>query len=386
MSVIGVNKFSEGGSSSSSTNISYLLKNTTIVSQVLNSTFSNHTILEEDSQPYNQSFSDNTNNSTMFLNHSSVFQNREEFEHFLGDPDVVHGVAVGFGVLTLCFATRFPKLLGGIAVVTFGVWVGLVFQDLGDNPDPEATVQFDEGLWWLPLFMAIVSSILAGIFAYKTERVGLGILASAILVMISLTFMRLTGMHVEASLNDMHTKPFHEFGVYVYGTIMVVSMVFVFVTKYYYEGVLKFVSAFLGTLLVISGCSYFIQDWSQSDLEELEDSRDGFSLLDDIARMVAQVRYEQCVEYSELYPERHSKEGCECELDCMSEIVAWYILSFAVLIFRWWYERAQQMKENQDQIFLPLREEHGRVVKARRVGRSRKGAARINDIEIDIDE
>ncbi|CAK0823841.1 unnamed protein product [Prorocentrum cordatum] len=69
-----------------------------------------------------------------------------ELDHFLGDPDVLHGVALVMGIAAIGLGKRLPQMLAAVSATTLGLYVGLVVQNRQQFSEPVfGTVEIPEG-------------------------------------------------------------------------------------------------------------------------------------------------------------------------------------------------------------------------------------------------
>ncbi|CAD7928638.1 unnamed protein product [Amoebophrya sp. A120] len=255
--------------------------------------------------------------------------------HFLGHPDFLYLVCLVAGVAIVLLSNRVPKLFTTAGSLVAGVWIGLIFMDLQDHNNTAT----DE--WWLPLFCSVASSLVLLVVLNRWIRIGIGVLSSMMIVVQLLALLRLLQVNVERDvLGKIHHEPFYQYGVWIYLVLALLTCGMCVLSRFSGNLVVNATSVALGTLLVISACSYFLQRAINSEESERMRNRRGFALLDDLARVTSQVRYEQCGRF---LPDRAAanglweKGGCDCKVGCVFEILAWFFSKAGVLYLqrRW---------------------------------------------------
>jgi len=284
--------------------------------------------------------SSNSSNSTL------TWLSRYEVEHFLGDPGVLHAIGLVFGLVAILFSKRLPVLLAVVASLTLGLWVGLLVQERQTFEEPLiGDLETPDGIW-LPITLGVLAAIAAAALAKFAWRAALALLTSGVLMLLALAICRLLNTTPE----DMF-----KMGAALLSTYRVIGVVVLVVTillsalavRKFHKVMVGFTSAHLGVLLLLSGLSHFAQRLGAVERP--------FSLLDDLARIAAEVRGGRCKlweEGSEPATERnadgHAKvvsssavdfESCDCGDQCRTEILAWILGSLTVVLFRWYWDR-----------------------------------------------
>uniref|UniRef100_A0A7S4Q0Z0 DUF4203 domain-containing protein n=1 Tax=Alexandrium monilatum TaxID=311494 RepID=A0A7S4Q0Z0_9DINO len=263
---------------------------------------------------------------------------REKVEHFLGDPNVLHTVALALGIAAIAWGRSLPQLLAGVSSVSLGLWVGLVVQDrqffdrpiVGGIDVPDGT--------WVPVVAGLLMAILAGILGLLAWRLALVLLTAGLITLIILAICRLANaspekvMQVAGSLLSAYRIVG---AVVLVGTILALALL----VKRFHKGMIAFSSAHLGTLLLLSGISHFAQVAGASEAP--------FSLLDDFARIIAEVRGGRCHLWSEEAGGGGGLQSCDCGDRCRSEIIAWLASSITVLGGRFLQNRWRRSRKGQ---------------------------------------
>mmetsp|Transcript_64967 Transcript_64967/g.201437 ORF Transcript_64967/g.201437 Transcript_64967/m.201437 type:complete len:324 (-) Transcript_64967:147-1118(-) len=268
----------------------------------------------------------NASNETAAGLNQTSWLTREEVEHFLGDPVVLHSMALILGVIAIGFGRRLPQLLAAVSSISLGLWVGLVIQDRqAYRQRVMGTVDLPEGTWF-PVTVGLLTVVVAGAFGLFAWRAALVLLTACLVTAVALAICRLANaspekiLRVGASLLSAYR---------IVGAVVLVLAVLVFalLVRRFHRAMIAFSSAHLGTLLLLSGVSFFAQSAGAADLP--------FSLLDDLARIMAEVRGGRCHLWEE--EERAGSpglQGCDCGDQCRTEIMAWLLSSSTVLLWR----------------------------------------------------
>lgn len=245
-----------------------------------------------------------------------------EIEHLLGDPDFDHAIALILGAVAVVYGRKLPQLLALVAALAFGLWTALVIHDRQMYDQPLfGTVDLPKGEW-LPILGGVLAGAAAGLLCKVAWKASLVLLTAGLLVLIAMALCRLMNVSPDKVLQLAATQlsTYRVVGAVVLVVGLVLSALLV---KSCHEYMITFASAFLGTLLLLSGISHF-------------SSRVGagtpFSLLDDLARILAEVRDGNCHLWD--HDEAAPLQKCKCESNCQTEILAWIVSSVTVLIAR----------------------------------------------------
>lgn len=290
----------------------------------------------------NHSAALNETNGTIWLTH-------EEVEHFLGDPDVDHGLALVLGAISIVYGRRLPQLLAGVASLSVGLWTGLIIQDKQVFGEPIfGKIDLPEGAW-VPLLAGVLAGVAASVLCKVAWRTALVLLTAGLVMLLALATCRLANLQpdkifsVGASLLSAYR---------IVGSVVMVLAILgsAFAVRRVHKYMIEFASAFLGTLLLLSGVSHFATRVGNDA---------PFSLLDDLARIISEVRSEKCHLWE--HDEAHHLEKCDCEEKCQTEIGAWLASSGTVLLARWFktrlIERSMTAKSTTEEERAPLSRE-----------------------------
>lgn len=284
------------------------------------------------------------------LTNASTWFTREEVEHFLGDPDVLHAAALVLGATAVVFGKRLPQLFAAVSAVSFGLWVAVIIQDRQTFNQPLfGLVDLPEGIW-VPIVAGLLTAGGAAALSLLAWRAALTLLTGGILMLIAVALCRLWNVSpdrifkVGASLLSAYR---------VVGAVVLVLAVLVSaaLVKKFHKAMIVFASAHLGTLLLLSGTSHFAQ---RAGVDA------PFSLLDDLARIMAEVRGGRCHVWEAQAGEDAydaGLKGCDCQEKCRQEILAWLASSWAVLIARawqWWREKKAKKRKDSEEERKPL--------------------------------
>lgn len=262
----------------------------------------------------------------------------EGVEHFLGDPAVLHATALVLGLVAILLSKRFPLVLAAVASCSFGLWTGLVVQDRQIYEQPLYGWELPEGAW-VPICAGLLAAASVAALTGLVWRLSLAMLTGGILMLLSVAFCRLVNvspkriLKVGSSMLSMYR---------IVGAVVLVVTVLgaALLTKKFHKAMLSFASAHLGTLLLLSGISYFAQEAGGVEAP--------FSLLDDLARIFSEVRSGRCHlwENQEGESTENHLEGCDCGESCQTEIVAWIVSSWVVLgsrlVIKWQDRRKKE--------------------------------------------
>lgn len=271
------------------------------------------------------------------------FWTAEQLDHFLGDPDVLHAAALVMGIAAIGLGKRLPQLLAAVSATTLGIYVGLVVQNRQHFDEPVfGSVDLPDGVW-LPIVAGVVAGAVAGGLAFLTWRVALVFLTGGVVLLLALAICRLFNVppdrifRIGASLLSAYR---------VVGAIMLIVAIIgsVFLVRRFHKGMVSFASANLGTLLLLSGVSYFAQKVG---------SEAPFSLLDDLARILSEVRGGRCHLWEASADAQADGEagadpglhGCDCAEQCRTEILAWIASTITVLAGRRLLSRQERRRK-----------------------------------------
>jgi len=268
------------------------------------------------------------NVSTALSENASEYSFRmpPEVEHFLGHADVLHILALILGAAVIISGMRLPQVLASAASISFGFWLGLVVQDRQQFDQPIlGTLHLPRGAW-LAMLVALMGCSAAGALAYLMWRMALALLNAGMLMLLSLAACRLANASPEkvfrigASLLSTYRL--------VSGIVLFVSfMASVVAVVFRPEEMIAFDAALLGSLLLLSGMSHFAQRFGAAERP--------FSLLDDLARMLSEVRGGRCELWKSYETQDSGIRGCDCSDHCRTEIILWIIVSWAILSTCW---------------------------------------------------
>eukprot|EP00397_Hematodinium_sp_SG-2012_P037857 GEMP01041100.1.p1 GENE.GEMP01041100.1~~GEMP01041100.1.p1 ORF type:complete len:382 (+),score=88.11 GEMP01041100.1:81-1226(+) len=302
------------------------------VQQVLDQT--NGTLLANTDAPINQTAGNTTDH-----NH---WVTTEDVEHFLGDADTVHALLLVFGILVIIIGDKFPKLVSTVTSLAFALWCGLMVQqrqDMGKGFGGILPKTWEESSS-LPAIAFFVAAGAAGALVHFAQKAALVVLTGGVFMLVSGSVLRLANINPTELYDDrdsMNMNSAVALGAFVVG--MVVCM---YLARKFHKIVLLVCSALIGTMLMISGISYFAQKDEDPDKVPV-------SLLDDLAHTFADVRSGKCHVFGA------KKGGCDCGEDCKTEIIAWFICSALVLLVRYSWHRCNErrkyklMRDDQDQ-------------------------------------
>jgi len=293
------------------------------------------------------------NVTLLIANHSgngTVWPSHEEVEHFLGDPDVDHAAALVLGAIAIVYGRRLPMLLAGVASISLGLWTALVVHDRQAFNQPLFNdVTLPEGDW-VPIVAGLLAGAAAAALCKVAWRAALVLLTAGILMLLAMALCRLANVSpdrifkVGASLLSAYR---------VIGAVVLVVGILgsALAVKQFHQKMITFASAHLGTLLLLSGVSHF-------------SARVGadapFSLLDDLARIISEVRDGRCHLWEN--DDAAHLQKCDCNQQCQTEICAWIASSVAVLAIRQlrtWLESRRELRKKraQDEERAPLSKE-----------------------------
>jgi len=265
-----------------------------------------------------------------------------EVEHFLGDPDVMHAIGLILGTTAIVWGKRLPHMLAAVASTSLGLWIGLVAQDRQHFQKPVWGMELPEGKWF-PWAAGIAAGAAAAILSYFTWKLALALLTGGLVTLLALAACRLANVSPEKvfELGSSLLSSYRLIGAVVL-TLSVIA--FFFTVRKCHAQMSEFASAQLGTLLLLSAVSHFAARVG---------AEAPFSLLDDLARMVAEVRAGNC----HLWETDESQQdaglaGCDCGEKCRTEIAAWLVSSATVLLSRCllrWHRSRKADKPTQEE-------------------------------------
>lgn len=247
---------------------------------------------------------------------------REDIALILADSDAVHVMLLALGTLVILVGDKFPKLISAVAAITFGFWCGLMIQERQDagksfgNMMPKALEESAH----LPGLVSLGAAVAAGTLVHFAQKVALVVLTGGVFMLVCGSVLRLANINPTALYDE--NKDVNIYGMVGISAFVVGVVVCGLLVKKFHKAMLLICSALIGTLLMISGISYFAQRDGSNDTVPV-------SLLDDLANTFADVRSGKC----HIFGER--KGGCDCGEDCKVEIIAWFSCSALVLAVRY---------------------------------------------------
>mmetsp|Transcript_17713 Transcript_17713/g.30990 ORF Transcript_17713/g.30990 Transcript_17713/m.30990 type:complete len:345 (-) Transcript_17713:42-1076(-) len=259
----------------------------------------------------------------------------EEVEHFLGDPDVLYTFALLLGIAAILLGKRLPALLAVVSSVTLALFVGLLVQDRQRFKNPLwGTIELPQGTWF-PWFAGLFAGAAAAGLSYVTWKAALAMLTGGLVMLIAIAVCRMANVspdkifRVGSNLLSSYR---------IIGAVVLVVMVVLFwlIVQKAHNQMANFASANLGTLLLLSAVSHF---------SARVGAEAPFSLLDDFARIAAEVRGGNCHLWKREDQDDTGFHGCDCSEKCRSEIGAWIASSITVIVCRWlldWYRRRKE--------------------------------------------
>ncbi|CAE7612413.1 unnamed protein product [Symbiodinium pilosum] len=280
---------------------------------------------------------------------SSEWLSATEVEHFLGDPDVLHAIGLVLGTGAIVWGKRLPHMLAAVASISLGLWIGLVAQDRQHFNTPVWGVDLPEGKWF-PWVAGVAAGAAAAVLSYFTWKLALALLTGGLVTLLALAACRLANVSPEKvfQLGSNLLSSYRLVGAVV---LTLSIIVFFFMVRKCHAQMSEFASAQLGTLLLLSAVSHFAARVG---------AEAPFSLLDDLARMVSEVRAGNC----HLWENQEQLQdpglaGCDCGEKCRTEIGAWLASSATVLASKCmlrWYRTRKADKPTQEEI-APLARE-----------------------------
>jgi len=262
-------------------------------------------------------------NTTDSVLESAESLSREQVEDILGNPDVLHTIFLALGIAAILFSVRrFPKVLATIASVSIGLWTALLFRDWQIEGTP---LGFNlPGGAWVPIIAGVLAATLAAVLVYFMWRVALAVLAAAIFMLLSLAVCHLASVKPETLFDSgvELLQTYRVVGVVVLILALIISLLLV---RRFHEALLIVATVHLGTLLLITGASYFAQRIVAS-------ADTPISLLDSLARLVAAVHAGAC----------DALEDCDCRVRCKLEIIAWVVSSWIIITGQAIWQRSQE--------------------------------------------
>mmetsp|Transcript_68206 Transcript_68206/g.134744 ORF Transcript_68206/g.134744 Transcript_68206/m.134744 type:complete len:309 (+) Transcript_68206:79-1005(+) len=261
----------------------------------------------------------------------------EQLEDFIGDPGVLHATALLLGIVAIVWGKKFPQLLAVVAATSLGLWVALMVQNRQHFDEPVfGVMKLPDGVW-LPIIAGMLAAVAAAALTYFTWRAALILLTAGIIMLVAVALCRL----FEVSPERMFKLGASFLSAYrIVGAVVLILAIFtsVLLVRRFNDQMVSFASANLGTLLLLSGLSYFAQ---------LVGAEAPFSLLDDLARIMSEVRGGRCKLWEST--DNSGLRGCDCQEQCRTEIVAWMASTLAVLIGRYVIYRYRSDKKPKDE-------------------------------------
>lgn len=248
------------------------------------------------------------------------------------DALVLHCISLLLGVVIVVWGTRVPQLLALVAAAGAGLWIGLVFEE---------GLTFNHAVFGVytptgerePLIVCIVFATLSGCLSYFARQTALSLLTAILLSLNAVSLLRAMDVSpIQATHLDALTFP-------TFGLVAAVVLVLAFLATALLVFRLKrkqlaigFSTAQLGSLLMLSALSQIVQ--------RAGSSRVPFSILGDLARVMAQPRGSRCEAVwsgedlvADLAAD-DSRRLCQCGALCRTEIFLWIAGSWGLMVLR----------------------------------------------------
>jgi hypothetical protein len=232
---------------------------------------------------------------------------------------MLHGAAFILGIVAISLGSskKLPHFLSMVAATFFGLYAAMVIQERQSFHQPVAgSWEMPDGVW-VPIVVGILAGLAAGAIAWATWRINIVLLTTGLVVLLTLATFRLFEVSPEHTI-QVGAALFSAHRVVSAVVLVVAILVLIFGIRRFPEAVICFTSAFLGTLLLLSGLSYFVQRAG---------SAASFSLLEDVGRIMSEMWEGQC----KRLPLTDGVSTCDCGNRCRTEILTWIICSVIVM-------------------------------------------------------
>jgi len=186
---------------------------------------------------------------------------------------------------------------------------------------PVAGINLPDGTW-VPILCAMLSGSAAAGLVLVTWRAALALLTAGVVMFLSVAICRIANLSPQRIL-DAGGAVLSSYRIIGAVILVVVLLACAFLVRRFHAAMVTFASAHLGTLLFLSGVSHFVKRAGQIEAP--------FSLLDDLARVFAEVRSGRCHVWDKGDGKDQGLKGCDCSDQCRTEISAWIASSIAVL-------------------------------------------------------
>eukprot|EP00929_Paragymnodinium_shiwhaense_P007779 TRINITY_DN111689_c0_g1_i1.p1 TRINITY_DN111689_c0_g1~~TRINITY_DN111689_c0_g1_i1.p1 ORF type:complete len:281 (+),score=60.22 TRINITY_DN111689_c0_g1_i1:63-845(+) len=230
-----------------------------------------------------------------------------DIETFVGTPEVLNAIFFFLGLAMVIAGRRAPTVVAALAAVALGLWTGVVVQGWQEYGTPLG-FQLAGGIW-VPIVCAVVVACVAGVLIMTMWKVALAILTALMLATVVVAILRFADLEPE-TLFDSGLALLSRYSVVGIIVFVVALVLLMSLVHKFYEAMFLFAAIHLGTLLLVSGASYFVQLWKGDATIT--------TVIDGLAAMVSDAFKGECSEW----------ESCDCDDTCRAGIASWIVLSW----------------------------------------------------------
>jgi len=248
----------------------------------------------------------------------------DQMESFLGTPIILNSIFLFLGLVMVVAGRKAPKAVAVLAAIAVGLWAGVIVESWQHYGTPFG-FQISDSVW-VPIISAVVVAGIAGMLVLTVWNVALAILTALIVATVVVAIMRLFDVEPETLFNSgvALLSQYNVVGIIVF---VVALVTFVLLVNRFYESMFLFASVTLGTLLLVSGASFFLQMH--------QDGIASVSIMENLATMVSDAFKGECQDV----------DGCDCDEECRAGIATWIGLSWLFiavhLIIPCWLEKKE---------------------------------------------
>lgn len=242
---------------------------------------------------------------------------------WIGTPVVLNAIFLCLGLIMVVAGKKSPKIVAALAAIAVGLWAGVIVESWQRYGTPLGFEISKSPL--APIVAAVVVACVAGVLVLTVWKMALAILTALILATVAVGILRFAKVQPE-TLFDSGVALLSQYNLVGIIVFVVALVALILLVNRFYEFMFLFAAIHLGTLLLVSGASYFLQ-LSQTSQD------DATSVMENLANMISDAFKGEC----------HAVDNCDCDEACRAGIATWIILSWLFmalhLIIPCWLER-----------------------------------------------
>lgn len=222
----------------------------------------------------------------------------DEVERAVTEPIALNAILLVLGIATVATSRRFPYFLAVSSSMALGARVALLLLDWQADP-PTDWLHVPQGAW-APIAGGAAVAVLACVLAWCVLAAALTLLTASLVTLCALSILRLANVSPgeAAEAGETFFSNYRIASILVFGVSIVAAALLV---KRVQKPMCTFAAASLGTLLLVSSVSFFVQRVRGNEMPD--------TLLDKLPRAY-----------------------CDCDAGCKVEVIAWAVLSLAAIV------------------------------------------------------